>query len=225
MHIGHRYFRIGQKEENMQNRLPMHQLDCFKAGELPVRWRNAVQYHEAGVTIKKRQYDKYNMHSLLDIKFSNGVVEIPCFPMDENTEPLFKNLIAFEQIDPHIGNDITAYVVFMTQLVSTAGDASLCTKNGLIVHMLDSDDEVPALFTRLNKQVSFTSDGHHYLKSLCHLLEAHYQSRLNRWIAWLWFHHFSNPWLALAAFAAVIVLLCTVVQTIYTVLAYVKPSS
>ncbi|XP_051219733.2 UPF0481 protein At3g47200-like [Lolium perenne] len=226
VNLGQKYFRIGQKqEENMQNRDPVQQLDCFLAGELPVRWRRATQYHEAGVVIKKREWSKYNRHSLLDIKFSNGVVEIPCFPIDENTEPLFKNLIAFEQTDHRFGNDIASFVLFMSEFVSTPADATLFTNNGIIVHMLDSDDELSALFNRLSKQMCFTFDGYHYLKSMCHLLELHYQSRLNRWIAWLWFNHFSNPWLALAFFAAVIVLVCTVVQTIYTVLAYVKPSS
>lgn len=219
-----KYFRIGQRqEENMQNREPVQQLDCFQDGELPGRWRRATQYHEAGVIIKKREWSKYNRHSLLDIKFSNGVVEIPCFPIDENTEPLFKNLIAFEQTDNRFGNDISSFVVFMSEFVSTPADATLFTKNGIIVHMLDSDDELPAIFNRLSKQMCFTFDG--YLKSLCHILETHYQSRLNRWIAWLWFNHFRNPWLALAVFAAVIVLICTVVQTVYTVLAYVNPPS
>ncbi|CAM0901989.1 unnamed protein product [Alopecurus aequalis] len=226
LNLGQEYFRIGQKqEESMQNRGQVQQLDCFQAGGLQGRWRRATQYHEAGVIIKKRQWSKYNRHSLLDIKFSNGVVEVPCFPIDENTEPLFKNLIAFEQTNHQFGNDIASFVLFMSEFVSTPADARLFTKNGIIVHMLDSDDELPALFNRLSKQICLSFDGYHYLKSMCHLLEAHYQSRLNRWIAWLWLNHFSNPWLALAFFAAVIVLVCTVVKTIYTVLAYVKPTS
>ncbi|KAJ1273048.1 hypothetical protein BS78_06G250400 [Paspalum vaginatum] len=226
LHFVHKYFRIDQKQEQqMQNGLRMKQLDCFQSGELPVRWRRAFQYHEAGVTIKRRQWNKNNRHSLLDIKFSNGVIEVPCFPMDENTESLFKNLITLEQMDPRFGNDIASYVIFMSELVNTPEDATLFTKNGIIVHMLDSDDEVPLIFNKLSKQVCFTYDSYHYLKSLCYILESHYQSRLNQWIAWLWLNHFSNPWLALAVFAAVIVLVCTVVQTVYTVLAYVKPSS
>ncbi|KAJ1273146.1 hypothetical protein BS78_06G258000 [Paspalum vaginatum] len=220
-----KHFWIHQKQEQqMKNGLRMEQLDCFQSGELPVRWRRATQYHEAGVTIKRRQWNKHNRHSLLDIKFSNGVIEVPCFPMDENTESLFKNLIAFEQMDPRFGNDIASYVLFMTELVSTPDDSTLVTNSGIIVHMLDSDDEVPYIFKKLSKQVCLAFGNYHYLKSLCYILESHYQSRLNRWIAWLWLNHFSNPWLALAVFAAVIVLVCTVVQTVYTVLAYVKPS-
>uniref|UniRef100_A0A0A9GLD3 Uncharacterized protein n=1 Tax=Arundo donax TaxID=35708 RepID=A0A0A9GLD3_ARUDO len=90
--------------------------------------------------------------------------------------------------------------------------------------MLDNDSEVSQLFTRLSKQMVFYADKHYYLKSLGHELEAHYQNRLNRWMAWRWLNHCSNPWLVLAVLAAAVMLLCTVVQTIFTVLPYVDPS-
>jgi hypothetical protein len=209
LHFGHNYTGIAHRPEaTHQFKIQMQQKDCFQAGQLPSRWRQAVQYHDAGIGLVKREYNKHEKHSLLDIKFSNGIVEVPCFLIDENTESLFKNLIAFEQVDPRFGNDITAYIVFMSQLVSTPEDAVLLAQKRIIVHMLDSDDDIPSLFTRLTKQVSFGS---------------HYQSRLNRWLAWLWRNHFSNPWLALAVLAAVIMLVCAVVQTIFTILAYIKP--
>lgn len=113
----------------------------------------------------------------------------------------------------------------MSQIIATPDDAMMLVQKGIIVHMLDSDEEVADLFARVTKQVSFRFYGKYYLKSVCQRLEAHYQSRLNRWIAWLWLNHFKNPWLALAAIAAIVVLICTIVQTIYTVLAYVKPPS
>jgi len=155
----------------------------------------------------------------------NGVIEVPCLPIDESSESLFKNLLALEQMDPRFGNDISAYITFMSQVIATPDDATLLVQRGIIVHMLDNEEEVSALFTRLTKQVTFRFDCKYYLKYLCQTLEVHYQSRLNRWIAWLWFNHFGNPWMALAALAAVVVLVCTIVQTIYTVLAYVKPPS
>jgi len=218
-------FTIGDKaDESSQELLPVQQqMDCFRAQRLPSIWRRATQYHEAGVRLKKREYAENKQHSLLDITFRNGVVEIPFFPIDENTESLFKNLIAFEQTDSSFGDDITAYVTFMAHLARTCDDVSLLVQKGIIVHLLDSDDEVSALFTRLTKEVTFDSESEYYLKRLCLILEAHYQSRLNRWVAWLWLNHFSNPWLALAALATAIVLVCTVIQTIYTVLAYLQP--
>uniref|UniRef100_A0A0D9WAB4 Uncharacterized protein n=1 Tax=Leersia perrieri TaxID=77586 RepID=A0A0D9WAB4_9ORYZ len=224
--LGRKYLRYSSSsEDNQQQRhmLPIQQMDCFQAEHLPNRWRQAVQYHEAGVTLKKREYDRKNRHSLLDVKFSNGEIEIPFLPIDENTESLLRNLIAREQTDLRFGNDITAYICFMSQLISTPEDVSLLSQKGIIVHVMDSDDEVSALFTWLIKQVTINADGDYYLKSLCHQLEVHYQSRLNRWIAWLWLNHFSNPWLGMAVWAAAIMVICTVVQTIFTILAYLKP--
>ena len=209
--------------ESPQNMLPTRQIDCFQGERLPSLWRQATHYHKAGVQLKRRYYNNNDRHSLLDIRFSRGVVEFPCFPIDENTESLFNNLIAFEQADPRFGDDVTAYIAFMSHLLTSPDDATLLVQEGIIVHMLDSDDDISALFTRLTKQITFDSESNYYLKPLCLVLEAHYQSKMNRWMAWLWLNHFSNPWLALAVLAAVIMLLCTVIQTYFTVLAYVQP--
>ena len=193
---------------------------CHPGGQ----WRTASQYHEAGIKLEKRVYDENNKHSLLDMKFSSRTIEIPFLAIDENIESLFKNVIAFEQTDPGLGNDFTAYISVMSQHINTSDDATLLVGKGIILHVLDNDAEVSQLFTRLSKQIVFYADKQYYLKSLGHELETHYQSRLNRWMAWLWLNHCSNTWLVLAVLAAAVMLLCTVVQTIYTVLAYVEPA-
>lgn len=223
LHVGHKYLSVGHKPSDSKKNLEL--MDCFQGGKLRSRWRRAVEYSQAGIRFKRKDYDRQNSHSLLDISFLDGVIEVPCVPIDESTESLFKNLVALEQTDPRFGNDISAYVTFMSQIIATPDDAMMLVQKGIIVHMLDSDEEVADLFARVTKQVSFRFYGKYYLKSVCQRLEAHYQSRLNRWIAWLWLNHFKNPWLALAAIAAIVVLICTIVQTIYTVLAYVKPPS
>jgi hypothetical protein len=214
---------VGSKIDESEETLLPVQKDGLQGDEQPSRWRQATQYHEAGIRFTKREYRSDDIHSLLDIKFSNGIIEMPCFPVDESTQSLFKNLIAFEQIGPEYGNDITAYISFMSQVAATSDDVTLLIQNGIIVHMLDSDDDVSALFVSLTKEVAFAFSSDYYLKSLFQILESHYQNRLNRWIAWLRQNHLSNPWLALGLLAAIIVLVCTVIQTIYTVLAYVNP--
>ncbi|GJN26234.1 hypothetical protein PR202_gb14150 [Eleusine coracana subsp. coracana] len=174
----HRFLQFGHSggEGNEPNALPAEQVDWLLSGDQPSRWRRAEQYHEAGVGFKRRYYNEHNRHSLLDIKFSNGNIEVPFFPIDENTESLFKNLIAFEQMDPRFGNDITTYIIFMSQFVSNPDDVTLLTQRGILVHMLDSDDEVSALFTRLTRNVAFNPDSYSYLQSLCNALECHYQT-------------------------------------------------
>jgi hypothetical protein len=129
-------------------------------------------------------------------------------------------MIAFEQTNPNIGNFITSYVMFMSQLISTPDDVTLLSRRGIIVHLLHSDKIVSALFTRLTKGVVFDFMGNFYLKSVCSKMEMYYQSRINRWIAWLRHNHLSNPWLGLALLAGLLVLFCTIAQTVLTVLSY-----
>ncbi|OAY74071.1 UPF0481 protein [Ananas comosus] len=222
LYFGRKYLKLGNKlDKNVENSSVNRQSDLLLVGQQ--RWRRAVQYHEAGVEFKIKEFDEHNPHSLLDIEYSNGVVGIPCLPIDENTVCVFRNLIAFEQTCPRFGNDITAYIFFMSQLISTPNDVTLLAQRGIIVHQLRRDAEVSSLFTKLNKDVVFDFNGKYYLKSMFSALEAHYQSRLNRWVAWLRNNHFSNPWLALGVLAATIVLFCTLVQTLIAVLSYVKP--
>uniref|UniRef100_A0A0E0H6M0 Uncharacterized protein n=1 Tax=Oryza nivara TaxID=4536 RepID=A0A0E0H6M0_ORYNI len=207
--FGRKYFRINYYlENNRHDSSFQNEVDLAQGGDQLNRWRRAAQYLEAGIKFKKREYDKLKPHSLLDIWFSNGSMDIPCIVVDEYTGSLFRNLIAFEQTCPQFGDDFTAYIVFLSQLISMPEDVTLLIQRKIIVHQLDSDERVSDLFTMLSKDVT---------------MEAHYQSRINRWMAWLWLNHFSNPWLALAASATVIVLICTIVQTVFGILAYVNP--
>jgi len=187
------------------------------------RWHQARQYHEAGIQFKKREFNKDKPHSLLDIKFTNGVVEIPCLVVDENTEALFRNLIALEQTCPTIGKDFTAYISFICQLTTTPSDVTLLGRRGVVLHHLRSDEELCKRFATLGKNVDFDLDSEHYLLNVFWAMEEYYQNRLNRWMAWLRQNHFNNPWLSLAVLAAALVLLCTLLQTLFAFLVYFKP--
>ncbi|XP_020098994.1 UPF0481 protein At3g47200-like [Ananas comosus] len=226
LHLSLRYFKLSNwLKEDYRNLLRNQQSDSPQSGQK--RWRRAVHYYEAGIEFERREFDKQNPHSLLDIKFGlkfgHGVMEIPRLSIDANTVSLFRNFIAFEQTCPQVGNEITTYVVFMSQLLSMPDDVTLLAQRGIILHQLRSDKDVSTLFTKLSKDVVFDFNANYYLKSLSQMMEAHYQSRLNRWIAWLRHNHFSNPWLALGALAAAIMLFCTVIQTLIAVFSYTNP--
>ncbi|OAY65027.1 UPF0481 protein [Ananas comosus] len=221
LQFGRKYLKLGhQLGDNKQNIPLKAHLECLQVDQQ--RWHRAVQYFDAGVEFKKKEFTVHNPHSLLDIKFSKGIMEIPCLSVDEHTSCLFRNFIALEQTCPQFGNDITAYIVFMSQLLSMPDDVTLIARQGIIVHHMRTDKEVAILFTKLSKDVIFDFSGNYFLKSIHEEMEAYYQSRLNRWMAWLMHNHFSNPWLGLAALAAAIMLLCTIVQTLVTVLLYMK---
>ncbi|KAJ1256458.1 hypothetical protein BS78_K020700 [Paspalum vaginatum] len=188
-----------------------------------LRWRRAEQYHEAGVHFQKRVFNDNDRYGLLDIRFTNGLIEIPTLVISWHTSSFFKNIIALEQTCPEYGNYFTSYCAFLSQIVTKPADVVLLAKTGILVHHMRSDDEVSALLTKLGKNVDLGRNDSHYLKSVCRRMEEHYQSRTNRWMAWLWHNHFSNPWLSLAVLAAAIVLLCTILQTLFAFMAYFNP--
>uniref|UniRef100_A0ACD5ZRL7 Uncharacterized protein n=1 Tax=Avena sativa TaxID=4498 RepID=A0ACD5ZRL7_AVESA len=212
--ISRKIFTFG-RQQNM-----FHELNRLDSVQLVNRWRRAVDYHEAGMQFMKREFDECNPHSLLDIRFRNGTMQIPCLPIDDKSSLLFRNLVAFEQTCPQVGDDITAYAVLMSQLISTSADVTLLAQKGIIVHQMESDEDVSTLFTKLFEYVAFDFDGEHYLKSICCEMEAHYQSRINRWMAWLWHNHFSNPWVGFAAIASAFIVLCSIMQTVLAFLSY-----
>ncbi|CAL5042777.1 unnamed protein product [Urochloa decumbens] len=204
--------------------LSRNQQSKFLHGGQVIRWHRAIQYHEAGIVFKKKEFNGQTTHSLLDVTFHDGVLEIPCLSLDGHMGALFRNMIAFEQTNPHVGNYVTAYVMFMSQLISRPDDVTLLAQRGIIVHFLHSDKVVSVLFTCLTKGVVFDFMGDFYLRTICRRMEMYYQNRVNRWIAWLRHNHLSNPWLGLALLAGLLVLFCTIAQTVLAVLVYVDPT-
>ncbi|CAO2170194.1 unnamed protein product [Urochloa humidicola] len=91
-----------------------------------------MHYYEAGIEFKRKENGEDNPHSLLDISFSDGVLEIPQLPIDQNTGSLFRNFVALEQTDPQFGNDFTAYVTFESQLISISSDVAMLSKKGVL---------------------------------------------------------------------------------------------
>ncbi|WVZ70327.1 hypothetical protein U9M48_019002 [Paspalum notatum var. saurae] len=245
LHLCHMYFRPSQSvEEDLHQEMIQylcyfhkfcrryltlgnqidknHQWSTTKQKRSLLRWRRAEHYHEAGIEFKKRGFSRDSPHSLLDVKFTSGLVEIPLLVVDDKTGYLFRNLIAFERTCPQFGNSVTAYICFISQLISLPKDVTLLAKRGIIVHQMRSDEEVSGLFANLGKNLDFNVSGNNYLGRLSHVMEEHCESRLNRWMAWLWQNHFSNPWLSLAAIAGAIVLFCTILQSLFSLLSFLQ---
>lgn len=220
--FGQKYLRIGHLVKENTRGISIDRSTTLKSRKKAIRWRRAMHYYETGIEFKRKEFDENNPHSLLDISFSDGVLEIPYLPIDQNTGSLFRNFVALEQTDPQFGNDFTAYVSFISQLISVASDVALLSKRGIIVHEMRSDEDASALLSKLGKSVDFDLPGTHYLNQVCWLMEEHYQSRVNRWLAWLWHNHLNNPWLVVAVLAGTAVLLCTILQSLFALLAYVN---
>ncbi|XP_062102652.1 UPF0481 protein At3g47200-like [Humulus lupulus] len=178
-----------------------------------------TELREAGVKFKKRKTDRF-----WDVKFKNGILEIPRLLIHDGTKSLFLNLIAFEQCHFDSGNDITSYVIFMDNLINSPEDVGYLHYCGIIEHWLGSDSEVADLFNRLCQEVVFDINDS-YLSRLSADVNRYYNHRWNAWRASLRHNYFSNPWAIISFVAAVVLLVLTFAQTFYGVYSFYRPSN
>lgn len=189
------------------------------------RWRTATEYYFAGIKFKKRTLSRDGACCILDVKLNSrrGVLEVPRLNIDAETWRLLRNLMALEQRNPEAsGSHVTAYCVFMSQLACTPSDVELLSRSGVIAHGLGNNDEVARCFTDLCKGIMFSVNDHkcNYLRATCQALDKRVRRRHPRWMAWLRQKYFRNPWLAFGLAAAVVGLVCSVVQAVYSILSY-----
>ncbi|XP_042507961.1 UPF0481 protein At3g47200-like [Macadamia integrifolia] len=176
--------------------------------------RSATQLNEASV-----EFVKVPKTCLLNITFSNGALIIPTMRIEDWTEPLLRNLIAFEQSHDAYPHEITDYAAFIDGLINSRKDVELLQKKGIIESLLGEPEEVAALFNSLLKEVSPTVvDGNYYFSSVCHELEEHYKIPRHKWKASLMHNYCNTPWAFISFLAALFLLILTVVQTIFTIL-------
>jgi hypothetical protein len=111
---------------------------------------SAVELHEAGINFKVTKHE-----TLPGIDFQNGVLSIPSYSVDYFSEKVLLNLMAYERLHAGTGDNITAYVIFMDNIIDTARDVALLREKGVIVNRLGSDEEIADLFNnRLSKTIS-----------------------------------------------------------------------
>ena len=78
--------------------------------------------------------------SILDITFEKGVLEMSPLFIQETTEPLFRNLISFDQCCPKVESVITSYAILMDNLINTNKDMEILCKNKVIENWLNVED-------------------------------------------------------------------------------------
>lgn len=204
---------------------PRHWFRKWSRGNLVADQRRTQLIHcvmdlkQAGVKFRKRKTDRF-----WDIKFKNGVLHIPRLLVHDGTKSLFLNLVSFEQCHLECSNDITAYVVFMDNLIDSAEDVSYLHYCGIIEHWLGNDAAVADMFNHLCQEVVFDVNDS-YLSKVSEEVNRYYNHRWNAWRASLKHKYFYNPWAVISFLAAVFLLLLTAGQTYFSVYGYYKPPS
>ncbi|ONI26505.1 hypothetical protein PRUPE_1G029300 [Prunus persica] len=147
------------------------------------------------------------------IGYKRGTFKIPLLSIGELTDPLLRNLIAFEQCYYHHSHEITSYAFLMNKLVASSKDMEFLCEKRIIDNWLNAEDGAN-YFSRLCND---TVLKRFYYEELCVEVNMHYQIKWYRWLEKFNRDYFANPWSAISLIAAAILLALTVVQTVYAI--------
>ncbi|XVF65081.1 hypothetical protein PTKIN_Ptkin09bG0218100 [Pterospermum kingtungense] len=177
----------------------------------------ATELKEAGIKFKLVQGN-----SMFDIRFENQTLYIPKINIEDHTERFLRNLIAFEQLfladrDFMLTTDYTAV---LDNLINSPKDVEILCQNKIIENYLGDDAAVATMINGLG--VSIMNSQNFYYSEVCNQINKHCDRRCNRWMANLKHKYFNTPWALLSVLAAALLLLLTVLQTVFSILSYAK---
>ncbi|KAM3738684.1 hypothetical protein ACB098_09G149100 [Castanea mollissima] len=203
----------GVKEESAQNK------DTGK--EEWQSFRNVLELREVGIHLKSSPSS-----CLREIKFTKkwnfypGILQLPLITVDDSTGPKFFNLIAYEMCpDFENGFGITSYISFLDSLIDESKDVIELRQAGILRNLLGSDQEVALVFNEIGTDLVPNPEIY---KEVRVQIQKYFEKKSMTWISQVLHTHFSSPWTVIAFLAAFFVLGLTVVQTVYSILAYYK---
>ncbi|XP_028113526.1 putative UPF0481 protein At3g02645 [Camellia sinensis] len=173
--------------------------------------KSATELHEAGIKFKKVEEG-----SLFNIKFVNGTIEIPTLKVDDDTESFLRNLLAYENYLPvhdTSRNYFTVYMKFMDFLVNSSKDVEILSHKGIIHNLLGDNAVVSTMLSKLGNNVVIPFLGYH---EVYYNVNKHSRKSWNIWLATLRREYFNTPWTLISFLAALLLLVLTVVQPIFS---------
>ncbi|XP_016704208.2 uncharacterized protein [Gossypium hirsutum] len=172
---------------------------------------------EIRVAGTKEEKGKMNM---FDITFDNGTKElkIPTLKVDHSTERTFRNYMAYEQLWG-VRKYYVDYVLFMDKLINTDKDVELLRKSGIIDNWLGDYEAVTKIFNNLGYFVYYDTEAFYY-EDIADRVNKHCKRDWNIWKEKLKKDYFNTPWSPISFLAALVLLLITILQTIFSLLSY-----
>ncbi|XP_049381176.1 UPF0481 protein At3g47200-like [Solanum stenotomum] len=210
LHLVHILLCDGNPPKNVDHHITYHKV-------MP----NAIELSEAGVSFVDVSSDTTK---LLDIKFVNGLMRIPCFRVEHGTETLLRNLIAYEQQSNVHPSYFSDYAIFMDHLIDSDKDVNLLRQKGIIVNCIADDKSVASLFNKIGNGVVPTYPNFYYDLEFRQAIE-YSEKPWNRMKANLKHNYFSSPWVGASTMTAIILLLLTTIQTILAITSAFKSNN
>ncbi|XP_040988736.1 UPF0481 protein At3g47200-like isoform X2 [Juglans microcarpa x Juglans regia] len=90
--------------------------------------------------------------NILNIKLEDNIIKMPALVIEENTESMFRNLIAYEHCDPSKGHEITSYAALLYCLIKSPTDALYLIERDIIQIGLSNED-IASFLNRLYNDI------------------------------------------------------------------------
>ncbi|KAJ8750368.1 hypothetical protein K2173_014283 [Erythroxylum novogranatense] len=187
-------------------------LSSGKEEDVKPGWQSmpsATNLLDAGI-----KFSPGNSKSILDIKFTDGVLEIPPLLIQETTEVIIRNLISYEQCTPNCSARITSYAILLDNLINTTRDMDILSQNGIIDNWLNPEDATQFF----NKLYHDAYVKRYYYLDLCAEVNKYCERRCPKWRAMFMRNYFGTPWAIASLSAASTLLILTIVQTVFSIL-------
>ncbi|KAI3473041.1 hypothetical protein Pfo_031240 [Paulownia fortunei] len=163
----------------------------------------ATELKRAGIRIKKlKSGGAGNIHFKSYYLWAH--LYLPAFPVDDNTEIIFRNLKTYETCQQSGKNrrEVSSYLRIMGDIIQTTKDAKLLEQKGIIQGSSDDVEKLPGILNGLSfKDKRLTNESRILRRQI---------------------RDYSSPWIHYKGVVNLVVFL-TVVQTFIAVLAYFRP--
>ncbi|KAF5204779.1 hypothetical protein FRX31_005635 [Thalictrum thalictroides] len=211
--ISNTFYDSPKEESNMFNKTSNTFHDSARGKTSHAHIPCVTELRQAGVTFKKGS----STGSFLDIKFIDGVLEIPPILIQDQTNTLLRNLIASEQCCEGRHTFMTSYAFLMDSLINSSNDVLILRQDGIITNYLGDDEDIATLFNKLCSEVTLVK---YRYTDLCKQVNDYYKARWHVWRATLKRDYFNNPWAIFSFTGAILLLILTLVATIIAVLTF-----
>ncbi|XP_042952336.1 UPF0481 protein At3g47200-like [Carya illinoinensis] len=164
--------------------------------------------------------------NILDVKFEEGKMKIPEIVIEENTESVFRNLIAFEHCDPRKGYEITSYAALLDCLIKSPADALKLEQKGILRTIGLSNEDMASFVNRLRYNNDTIYHGFLY-SDLCQDLNKSSSSRWAVWGARLRRDYFGGEPMEQFGFlyGVLVSFYFSMIQTVFSILSYTASKS
>ncbi|XVF65082.1 hypothetical protein PTKIN_Ptkin09bG0218200 [Pterospermum kingtungense] len=115
---------------------------------------------------------------------------------------------------------VTDYIVLMHNLINSPKDVEILCQNEIIDNSLGDDEAVTTMINGLGVFMLYSPEF--YYSDVRNKINRHCSRRWNRWMANLKHNYFNTPWALLSVLAAALLLLLTLLQTVFSILSYAK---